>query len=57
MDKKIAGSLGISAKTLETYRQTLGKDTTQAHIGKVLETLPGIVQRLREMSPIYESKQ
>ncbi len=39
-----------------SLRMTLGKDTTQAHIDKVFDTLPGIVQRLREMSPIYESK-
>lgn len=40
-----------------SLRMTLGKDNTEAHIEKVLETLPGIVQRLREMSPIYENKQ
>lgn len=39
-----------------SLRMTLGKDTTEAHIEKVLDTLPGIVQRLREMSPLYASK-
>jgi cysteine desulfurase len=36
-----------------SLRMTLGKDTTKEHIEKVLDVLPGIVQRLREMSPIY----
>lgn len=36
-----------------SLRMTLGKDNTEAHISKVLDILPSIVQRLREMSPIY----
>lgn len=36
-----------------SLRMTLGKDNTMVQIEKVLDTLPGIVQRLREMSPIY----
>ena len=36
-----------------SLRMTLGKDNTMEHIEKVLDVLPGIVQRLREMSPIY----
>jgi len=36
-----------------SLRLTLGKDNTMEQIEKVLDTLPGIVQRLREMSPIY----
>ncbi len=36
-----------------SLRMTLGKGNTMAQIEKVLDTLPGIVQRLREMSPIY----
>ena len=36
-----------------SLRMTLGKDNTQAQVEKVLEVLPGIVERLREMSPIY----
>lgn len=38
-----------------SLRMTLGKDNTIAHIERVLEVLPGIVERLREMSPIYAS--
>lgn len=37
-----------------SLRMTLGKDNTPAHVDKVFATLPGIVQRLREMSPLYE---
>jgi len=36
-----------------SLRMTLGKDNTPADVDKVLDTLPGIVARLREMSPIY----
>ena len=39
-----------------SLRMTLGNDNTAAHVEKVLDTLPGIVQRLRDMSPIYEKK-
>jgi len=39
-----------------SLRMTLGADNTEAHVEKVLDTLPGIVSRLREMSPIYASK-
>lgn len=36
-----------------SLRMTLGSDNTMAQIEKVLDTLPSIVQRLREMSPLY----
>jgi len=39
-----------------SLRMTLGKDNNEAHIEKVLDTLPGIVERLREMSPLYSQK-
>lgn len=39
-----------------SLRMTLGKDNTPEHIERVLQTLPGIVDRLREMSPLYEKK-
>ncbi|MFQ5810927.1 MAG: cysteine desulfurase family protein, partial [Armatimonadota bacterium] len=35
-----------------SLRLTLGKDNTEEEIDTVLETLPGIVTRLREMSPM-----
>ena len=37
-----------------SLRLTLGKDTTDEDVDKVLEVLPGIVSRLRAMSPMYE---
>lgn len=47
-------SLGLKHELAHgSLRMTLGKDNTMADIEKVLETLPGIVQRLREMSPLY----
>ena len=35
---------------------TLGRDTTEADIDRVLEVMPGIVQTLRDMSPIYKKE-
>lgn len=35
---------------------SLGKDNTEAEVDKTLEVLPPIVQRLREMSPLYKKK-
>jgi cysteine desulfurase len=39
-----------------SLRMTLGKDNTEAHIAKALDTLPSVIERLREMSPIYSQK-
>jgi len=38
-----------------SLRMTLGKDTTSEDIDKVLEVLPGIVETLRSMSPMYDA--
>jgi cysteine desulfurase len=35
---------------------SLGKDNTDSEVEKVLEVLPPIVQRLRDMSPIYKRR-
>lgn len=35
-------------------KTNLGRDTTQGDLDKVMEVLPGIVNRLRTMSPVYE---
>jgi cysteine desulfurase len=35
-----------------SIRFTLGKETNEAHIDKVLERLPGIVKTLRQISPV-----
>jgi len=37
-----------------SIRFTMGKDTTEAEVDKVLEVMPGIVSKLRAMSPIYK---
>lgn len=36
---------------------SLGRDTTEAEIDRVLEVMPGIVQNLRDMSPLYKRAQ
>lgn len=35
---------------------SLGKDNTEAEVDKVLAELPPIIQRLRDMSPLYKKK-
>lgn len=37
-----------------SLRMTLGKDNTEEDVDKVLEVLPGIVETLRAMSPMYQ---
>lgn len=37
-----------------SLRLTLGEENTEEDIDYVLEVLPEIVQRLRDMSPLYE---
>jgi len=37
-----------------SLRLTLSDETTAEEVNKVIETLPPIVQKLREMSPLYE---
>ncbi|MFQ3549292.1 MAG: cysteine desulfurase NifS [Armatimonadota bacterium] len=47
-------ALGLSHEEAQgSLRMTLGKDNTEDHIEKVLSVLPGIINRLREMSPVY----
>ncbi len=36
---------------------SLGRDTTEADVDRVLEVLPPIVQTLRDMSPLYKKEQ
>jgi cysteine desulfurase len=36
-----------------SLRLTLGRENTEEDVNYVLETLPGIVQKLRDMSPLY----
>ncbi|WP_304941857.1 cysteine desulfurase NifS [Vallitalea guaymasensis] len=37
-----------------SLRLTLGIDSTEEDVDYIIEVLPGIVQRLRDMSPLYE---
>ena len=37
-----------------SLRLSISEDTTDEEIDKVIEVLPQIVQRLRDMSPLYE---
>lgn len=37
-----------------SLRITLGHQNTEEEVDKLLEVLPPIVQRLRDMSPLYE---
>jgi len=39
-----------------SLRLTLGRFTQDAHIDRFLEVFPGIVAKLRAMSPLYEEK-
>jgi cysteine desulfurase len=46
-------AIGLSPEVAHSsLRLTLGRWTTEKEIDKVLEVLPGIVAKLREMSPI-----
>ena len=37
-----------------SLRLSISKDTTEEDVDYILEKLPAIVQRLRDMSPLYE---
>ncbi|MGE5508965.1 MAG: cysteine desulfurase NifS [Chitinophagales bacterium] len=50
-------AMGISHEIAHgSLRMTLGRDNTQEDIDYVLETLPGIVEKLRAMSPLAEGR-
>jgi len=47
-------SMGYSHEVAHgSLRLTLGKENTEADVDYVLEILPGIVEKLRQMSPLY----
>jgi cysteine desulfurase len=47
-------AMGISEEPARgSLRVTVGKDNTPAEIGRFLDVLPGIVARLRELSPLW----
>jgi len=37
-----------------SLRLTLGRENTEAHVDRVIQVLPGIVGKLRAMSPLYQ---
>jgi len=37
-----------------SLRLTLGRENTEAHVDRVIQVLPGIVSKLRAMSPLYQ---
>jgi cysteine desulfurase len=50
-------AIGISPDTAYgALRFTLGRYTTEEDVNFVIDTLPGIVEKLREMSPVYRNK-
>ena len=47
-------AMGVPAEVARgSMRMTLGHENTQEDVDRVLEVLPGIVERLRAMSPLY----
>lgn len=51
-------AMGIDpAESQGSIRFSLGRDTAKEDIDYVLQVLPPIIKRLRDMSPLYESKQ
>ena len=50
-------AMGVdAAETQGSIRFSLGRDNTKEDIDYVLEILPPIITRLRDMSPLYEGK-
>jgi cysteine desulfurase len=50
-------AIGVPAEIAHgSLRFTLGKSSTNEHVAHVLEVLPDIVARLREMSPLYHRR-
>ncbi|MFQ5813252.1 MAG: cysteine desulfurase NifS [Anaerolineae bacterium] len=50
-------ALGLAPEVAHgSLRLTLGRENTEEDVDYVLETLPGIVQKLRDMSPLYKEK-
>ncbi len=50
-------AIGVSPDTAYgALRFSLGRQTTEEDVNFVIDTLPGIVEKLREMSPVYKNK-
>jgi cysteine desulfurase len=49
-------AIGLAHETAHgSLRITFGEENTQADVDYLMEVLPAIVTRLREMSPLYEA--
>jgi cysteine desulfurase len=49
--------MGISEELSRgSLRVTLGKDNTPAEIDRFLDVLPGVIARLRELSPLWRAE-
>jgi cysteine desulfurase len=53
----VLSAMGVPANVAQgSVRFGLGRSTTQADIDRVLEVLPGAVERLRAISPLHHRK-
>jgi cysteine desulfurase len=53
----VLSAMGVSANAAQgSVRFGLGRSTTRADVDRVLDVLPGIVERLRAISPLYHRK-
>ena len=53
----VLSAMGVSTNTAQgSVRFGLGRSTTRADVDRVLDVLPGIVERLRAISPLYHRK-
>ena len=50
-------AMGIDPAVIQgSLRFSLGRDNSEEDIKRVIEVLPGIISRLREMSPLYKKR-
>jgi cysteine desulfurase len=53
----VLSAIGVSQDTAYgAIRFTLGRQTTEDDVNYVIDTLPGVVKKLRSMSPVYKNK-
>jgi len=54
----VLSAMGVAANEAQgSVRFGLGRSTTEGDVDRVLELLPGIVERLRAISPLYTKKE
>jgi cysteine desulfurase len=53
----VLSAMGVPPNTAQgSVRFGLGRSTTSEDVDRLLEVLPGIVERLRAISPLYHRK-